>query len=84
MVDVRWQVYCITLVFGGGCAVIMACWRWCRPSASVWFPHMHWSRMCFVMGVPLLFTSLQLSGSVLMMLLSVAGPIVRASIIREM
>ena len=43
---------------GGGYAVRIACWRFWSPSVSVWFPHMHCDRMCFVMSDPLLFTSL--------------------------
>ncbi len=35
MADVRWQVYWVTFVCVGGCAVIMACWRLCSPSVSV-------------------------------------------------
>ncbi len=81
MADVRWQVYWVTFVCVGGYAVMMACWRLWSPSVSVWCPHMHCRRVCFVMGVPLLFTSLQLGGSDVIMLFSVAGPISRASII---
>ena len=84
MADVMWHVYWVTFVCGGGCAVIMACWKCCSPSVSVWFPQMHCSRVCLVMGVPLLFTSSQLSGSELMMVLSAPGPIARASINRGM
>ncbi len=84
MEDVRWHVYWVTFVCVGGCAVIMVCWKCWSPSVSVWFPQVHWSRVCLVMGVPLSFASSQLSGSELMMLLSASGPIARASIIRGM
>ncbi len=80
MADVRWQVYWVTFVRVGGYAVIMACCRLWRPSVSVWFSHMHCSRLCFVMGVPLLFTSLQLVESDVIILFSVVGPISSASI----
>ncbi len=82
--DVRWLVYWVTFACVGGYAVIMACWRLWRTSVTVWFPHMHCSRVCFVMGVPLLFTSLQLAGSDVIILLSVAGPISRASMMLGM
>ena len=77
---VRWQVYWVTFFCFGGYAVIMACWKVWSPSASVWFPQVHWSRVCLVMCVPLAFTSLHAAGSELMMLLVVVGPIARASI----
>ena len=80
MADVRWHVNWVTFVCVGGYAVIMACWRLWRPSVSVWFPHMHCSRVCFVIGVPLLFTSLQLVGSDVIIMFSVAGPCSSASI----
>ncbi len=79
--NVRWLVYWVTFVCVGGYAVIMACCRLWRPSVSVWFPHMHCSRLRFVMGVPLLLsTSLQLIGSDVIILFSVAGPFSSTSI----
>ncbi len=77
-------MYWVTLVCVGGYVVIVACCRFCSPSVSVCFTQLHCSRMCFVMGVPLLFTSLQLSGSDVIMWFSVSWPISRASISRGM
>ncbi len=48
------------------------------------FPQIHCSVTCFVMSVPLMFTSLQLSGIDVIIWLSVAWPISRASINRGM
>ena len=82
MADVRWLVYWVTLVCVGGYAVIMACCRLCSPSVSVWFPQIHWRRVCFVMCVPLSFASPQLSGSDVIMWFCAAGSVFRASINR--
>jgi hypothetical protein len=82
MADVRWQVYWVTLVWVGGYAVIMACCRLCSPSVSVWFPQIHCRRVCFVMSVPLVFVSPQLSGSDVIIRFCEAGSVFRASINR--
>ena len=84
MADVRWQVYWVTFVCVGGYAAIMACCRLWSPSVSVCSPQIHCNRMCFVMSVPLLLVSLQLSGSDAIIWFSVAWPISRASINRGM
>ena len=84
MVDVRWQVYWITFVCVGGYAVIMACCRSWSPYVSVCSPQIRCDRMCFVTSVPLLFASVQFSGSVVIIWYSVARPIYRDSINRGM
>ncbi len=66
----------------GGYVVIIACWRLWSPSVSVWFPQLHCRRMCFVMSVPLLFVSPQLSGSDMIRRFCVLGSMFRASINR--
>ena len=80
MAEVRWHVYCVTFVCVGGYAVIMACCRSWSPSVSVCSPQMHCCRMCFVMNIPLLLASLQLSGSDVIIFLSVLWSTASASI----
>ncbi len=77
-------MYWVPFVCVGGYVVIMACCRLWSPSVSLCFPQMHCNRMCFVMSVPLLFTSLQLLGSDVIIWFSVAWPVSRASVNRGM
>ncbi len=80
--DVRWHVYWVTFVCAGGYVMSMACCRLCSPSVSVCFPHIHCRSVCFVMRVPLSFTSPQFSGSVVTIWFIEAWPKSRASISR--
>ena len=52
MADVRWVVYFVSLVVGGGSDARMACWNAWRLSDSLSSPQTLWSRCLLVMRVP--------------------------------
>ena len=60
--DVRWVVYCVTVVVGGGINVIMACWKACRLFDSLNSPHVQCINCSLVTSDPLLSMASQVSG----------------------
>ena len=52
MVEVRWVVYCVTVLVGGGMDVMMACWNACRLFDSLSTPHEFCSSCRLVISEP--------------------------------
>ena len=52
MAEVRWAVYCVTVVVGGSIDVMMACWNALRLSDSLSSPHAHCSSRRLVTSEP--------------------------------
>ena len=69
MAEVRWVVYWVTVVVGGGIEVMMACWNEWRLSDSVCEPHVQRSNCALVMVVPLSLQACQSAGSCSMVFL---------------
>ena len=52
MAEVRWVVYCVTVVIGGGSVVRTACWNAWKLSDSLSSPQTFYSSYLLVMRVP--------------------------------
>ena len=79
MAEVRWVWYCVTMVVGGGMAVMIACWNVWMLSDSLCSPQAHWVSCRFVTSMPRVLWADQSSGSVCMCALMVRSSVVSAS-----
>ena len=72
--------YCVTLVVGGGCDVMMACWNVCRLSDSLSYPQALCRSWRLVINVPEELLLDQLFGRDRMSFLMLWSLVVRAAI----